>query len=105
MGTSIIKHVDVGGELSKEEWESEESHELLHGNSFPSSPVERQGFYRDDLHKWYVYNGSAWVWLGSESDQPLSVSELTLTPKESSTSSEGTIYYDSVDKCIYVAVE
>lgn len=64
MAKSGFKHIDVGNELSKAEWESEESHELIHGTSFPSAPVERQLFYRDDEHKWYIYDGSAWVWLG-----------------------------------------
>ena len=61
MAKSGLRHIDVGPELTKTEWESEESHELIHGTSFPSSPVERQLFYRDDEHKWYIYNGSAWV--------------------------------------------
>jgi hypothetical protein len=64
MAKSGLRHIDVGPELSKTEWESEETHELVHGTSFSSSPVERQLFYRDDEHKWYVYNGSEWVWLG-----------------------------------------
>jgi hypothetical protein len=64
MPKSGLKHIDVGAELTKTEWESEESHELIHGNSFPGSPVERQLFYRDDEHKWYIYNASSWVWLG-----------------------------------------
>jgi hypothetical protein len=64
MSKSGLKHIDVGAELTKTEWESEESHELIHGTSFPSSPVERQLFYRDDEHKWYIYNGTEWVWLG-----------------------------------------
>ena len=63
MANSGLKHIDVGSELSKSEWESEESHELVHGNSFPGSPVERQLFYRDDEHKWYIYNGSEWLCL------------------------------------------
>jgi hypothetical protein len=64
LAKSGLKHIDVGAELTKTEWESEESHEVVHGTSFPSSPVERQLFYRDDEHKWYIYNASAWVWLG-----------------------------------------
>jgi hypothetical protein len=64
MAKSGLKHIDVGPELTKTEWESEESHELIHGTSFPSSPVERQLFYRDDEHKWYIYDGTDWVWLG-----------------------------------------
>lgn len=64
MAKSGLKHIDVGSELSKPEWESEESHELIHGTSFPSSPEERQLFYRDDEHKWYIYDGTDWVWLG-----------------------------------------
>ena len=61
MAKSGIQHADVGDELSKTEWLSEESHGLVHGTSFPGSPVERQLFYRDDEHKWYVYNGSSWT--------------------------------------------
>ena len=61
MAKSGLKHIDVGPELTKTEWENEESHELIHGTSFPASPAERQLFYRDDEHKWYIYNGSAWV--------------------------------------------
>ena len=67
MAKSGLKHIDVGAELTKTEWESEDSHELIHGTSFPGSPVERQLFYRDDEHKWYIYDGSAWVWLGGGS--------------------------------------
>ena len=61
MAKSGLKHIDVGPELTKTEWESEESHELIHGTSFPGTPVERQLFYRGDEHKWYIYNGSEWV--------------------------------------------
>jgi len=61
MAKSGLQHADVGDELSKAEWLSEESHQLVHGTSFPGSPVERQLFYRDDEHIWYVYNGSSWV--------------------------------------------
>lgn len=61
MAKSGIKHADVGDELSKAEWLDEENHELLHGDSFPGTPAERQLFYRDDEHKWYIYNGTAWV--------------------------------------------
>ena len=64
MAKSGFKHIDVGPELTKTEWENEESHELIHGTSFPASPAERQLFYRDDEHKWHIYNGSEWVWLG-----------------------------------------
>jgi hypothetical protein len=60
MAKSGIAHADVGDELSKAEWLDEENHELVHGNSFPGSPTERQLFYRDDEHKWYIYNGSSW---------------------------------------------
>jgi len=65
MAKSGIQHADVGDELSKTEWLSEESHQLVHGSSFPASPVERQLFYRDDEHKWYVYNGTSWMDLTS----------------------------------------
>jgi len=61
MAKSGLTHTDVGPELTRTEWESEESHAIINGNAFPGSPVERQLFYRNDLHEWYIYNGSAWV--------------------------------------------
>ncbi|TET17091.1 MAG: hypothetical protein E3J81_02265, partial [Dehalococcoidia bacterium] len=61
MAKSGIRHADVGDELSKAEWLDEEHHELIHGTSFPGTPAERQLFYRDDEHKWYIYNGTSWV--------------------------------------------
>jgi hypothetical protein len=85
MAKSGLKHIDVGAELTKTEWESEESHEVVHGTSFSSSPVERQLFYRDDEHKWYVYNGSAWVWLGGGGVSTF----LQLTDTPSSYSGQG----------------
>ncbi|MBW2673606.1 MAG: hypothetical protein JRD89_09370 [Deltaproteobacteria bacterium] len=71
MAKSGIKHADVGVELKRSEWESEESHELVHGVSFPASPVERQVFYRDDLHMWYQYRNSAWRALASAGETKL----------------------------------
>ncbi len=61
MAKSGLTHIDVGPELTRTEWESEETHALINGTSFPGSPVERQLFYRNDLHEWYIFNGSAWV--------------------------------------------
>ena len=73
MAKSGLRHIDVGPELTRTEWESEESHELVHGTSFPASPVERQLFYRDDEHKWYVYNGSSWIEVGGGHDRQHSI--------------------------------
>ena len=61
MAKSGLTHIDVGPELTRTEWESEESHAIINGTAFPGSPAERQLFYRNDLHEWYIYNGSAWV--------------------------------------------
>lgn len=33
----------------------------IHGTVFSPSPIERELFYRDDLHIWYIYDGTAWV--------------------------------------------
>lgn len=33
----------------------------IHGTAFPPTPIERELFYRDDLHIWYIYNGTVWV--------------------------------------------
>jgi hypothetical protein len=98
MAKSGLKHIDVGAELTKTEWESEESHELIHGTSFPGSPVERQLFYRDDEHKWYIYDGTEWVSLqggggmevhGNEYHDPDFASEAALAAHEADTSTHG----------------
>jgi len=34
---------------------------MFHGTVFPTAPFERMPFYRDDLHEWFIYNGTAWV--------------------------------------------
>ena len=69
MAKSGIGHADVGDELSKAEWLSEESHALVHGNAFPDLPVERQLFYRDDLHAWYIRTNLDWVSLKTVSSE------------------------------------
>jgi hypothetical protein len=61
MANAGIRHTDVGDQLTKTEWLSEETHELVHGTSFPASPAERQLFYHDTEHRWYIYNGSSWI--------------------------------------------
>ena len=63
MAKSGLTHIDVGPELTRTEWESEESHALINGTSFPVAPVERQLFYRNDLHEWFIFTGSAWATL------------------------------------------
>ncbi|MFO7903861.1 MAG: hypothetical protein R6U98_14450, partial [Pirellulaceae bacterium] len=80
MAKSGLKHIDVGNELTKTEWESEESHELVHGTSFPTSPVERQLFYRDDEHKWYIYTGSTWTELTAAGGGASAFLDLSDTP-------------------------
>lgn len=62
--TKGIKHKDIGEDLSRTEFEADDSHELESGTSFPGSPVEKDRFYRTDLHEWYIYNGSVWKVLG-----------------------------------------
>lgn len=58
---SGIEHIVSTIPVPRSEFESEQFHNLTHGNAFPASPVERQLFYRDDEHLWYQYNGTAWV--------------------------------------------
>lgn len=58
---SGITHVVPIVPVKRTVFESETIHDLVHGNAFPASPVERQLFYRDDLHQWYQYNGTDWV--------------------------------------------
>lgn len=61
MANSGIRHVVTTVPVSQANYEDEAHHALIHGNSFPSNPTERQLFYRDDEHKWYIYNGTSWV--------------------------------------------
>jgi len=61
MANSGIVHAVAVVPVTRTEYESEAHHALSHGTAFPSSPTERQLFYRDDLHVWYVYNGSSWT--------------------------------------------
>jgi len=57
---SGIEHIVATVPVPKSEFEDEAFHNLVHGNAFPASPVERQLFYRDDEHIWYIYNGTDW---------------------------------------------
>ncbi|MBA7714548.1 hypothetical protein ES703_123574 [subsurface metagenome] len=61
MSKSGIEHVVSAVPVAQTTFVSEEFHAITHGTSFPTSPVERQLFYRDDLHMWYIYNGTSWV--------------------------------------------
>lgn len=61
MADSGIRHVVSAVPVPRTEFEDEEFHALVHGNVFPAGPVERQLFYRDDLHTLYIYNGTAWI--------------------------------------------
>ena len=58
---SGIDHKDVGQEITKNEWLSADLHEVSEGSSFPGSPTEKDLFYRTDLHKIHIYNGTTWV--------------------------------------------
>lgn len=57
-----IKHIDVGPELTKVEFEDPNLHEVTEGaGAFPGGPAETDLFYRSDEHKWYIYNGTDWI--------------------------------------------
>ena len=60
MADSGIRHVVSSVPVPRTEFEDEEFHALMHGNAFPGAPVERQLFYRDDTHSWYIYNDTVW---------------------------------------------
>jgi len=60
VGKGII-HTPVGAQYTQAEFEDDASHYLSSGTSFPASPSEGDLFYRTDLHKWYLYNGSGWT--------------------------------------------
>jgi hypothetical protein len=61
MADSGIVHVVTGVPVLLSQYESQAHHALSSGTSFPASPVEKQLFYRTDLHKLYYYNGTTWV--------------------------------------------
>jgi len=62
--TKGITHVTVGSQLTQAEFEQEGSHALSSGTSFPGSPSEGDLFYRTDLHRWYIYDGTSWKAMG-----------------------------------------
>lgn len=59
-----IKHADVGVECTDPEWEGTGTHILAEGGAFPGVPTEKGLFYRTDLHKWFMFNGTDWIDLG-----------------------------------------
>lgn len=61
MTTKGIRHLDIGTELTRVEWEAEDSHFIASGTGYPSTPAEMDLFYRTDEHKWYIYTGSGWT--------------------------------------------
>jgi len=61
MANSGIRHTVSSTPVSRSQYESEEHHTIVSGGSFPASPVERQLFYRTDLHRLYIYNGTTWI--------------------------------------------
>ena len=60
MAKSGINHVVTSVPVPRSQYESEEHHALVSGTSFPAAPVEKQLFYRTDLHLLYIYNGTGW---------------------------------------------
>jgi len=72
-----IKHIAVGDQLSRAEWEAANSHETVSGVSFPATPVEKDLFYRTDTHKWYQHNGSDWICLNRPNLDDLSDVDAT----------------------------
>ena len=71
MADSGIRHVVAAVPVTQSEYEGEAHHALIHGTSFPSSPSERQLYYRDDLHMWYQYRNVAWRALASAGEMTL----------------------------------
>jgi len=54
-------HVSTGESITEPQYESGTGHDLSNGTSFPVAPSERDLYYRSDLHRCYIYNGSDWV--------------------------------------------
>ncbi|GAH18022.1 unnamed protein product [marine sediment metagenome] len=50
-----IKHTDVGNELDKTEFHSEELHELDNGTELPETANDGDFFYKTNEHKLYIY--------------------------------------------------
>ena len=49
-----IKHVDIGDELTKVEYHSEDVHELANGVTLPETPTEADLFYKTDDNHLYI---------------------------------------------------
>jgi hypothetical protein len=94
--TKGIKHKDVSTELTSTEFQADDAHFLDSGTSFPTSPAptEMDTFYRTDLHKWYVHNGTEWKELGAAGTP-------TITDVGTSTGSTDTSSYDYWQKQCY----
>jgi hypothetical protein len=61
MANSGIYHIVEVVPVPRSKYEDQGHHALSSGTSFPSSPVEKQLFYRTDLHKLYIYDGTNWI--------------------------------------------
>jgi len=59
-----LAHVDIGSELTRDEYEADTGHTFSVGTEMPGAPSEMDMFYRTDEHKLYLYDGTDWVWLG-----------------------------------------
>lgn len=70
-----IEHISVGPQYTQPEFEAQLSHNLRSGNAFPALVFERDLFYRNDLNKWFIYDGTNWIDLtiGSWIDQDVSI--------------------------------
>jgi len=89
MTTKGIRHLDIGTELTRVEWEAETSHYLASGTGYPSTPAEMDLFYRTDEHKWYCYTGSGWTELTAGG-----YSGGNLIPSVANTSTVGSADYE-----------
>lgn len=92
MADSGIRHVVSSVPVPRSEYEDQDHHALIHGTSFPAGPTERQLYYRDDLHAWYIYNGSSWVSLQAAAIDHLNDIDDVQVP---SPSDQDLLYYDN----------
>lgn len=72
-----IKHVSVGTQLTQAEYEADTSHDIPSGDTFPTSPSEKDLFFRTDAKLLFQYNGEEWEPVGTSGQGHVQYSHST----------------------------
>jgi hypothetical protein len=100
---SGISHNDTGASLTRSQYVAGTSHEIASGTSFPTSPNEKELFYRLDLHQLYIYNGTDWDASASTGVTGLAVSGSSLATGNLYLTGSGNVTITRVGKSFYIS--